>query len=475
MKLIDLIKKINYISYEDNNEVDFTMVTFDSRKVKNDSIFVAIKGKQMDGHKFIDSAIKNGAKCIVHTDDIEKSSSISYIKVKDSRVSLAEISNNLTDYPSRKLRLVGVTGTNGKTTTSTFMFHLFRHLDKNCINIGTDGTYINDDIIHNLATTPEISEINTLFKKALDKKVKNASMEASSHGLYLHRLDGVDFDYGIFTNLEAEHIDFHKSIENYFDSKMILLENSKKKLINIDDEYGKKAKKIFKDAITFSIKEKSDYQAYDIKNENHSQIFYVKGQKFILHRYAIFDIYNVLSCIAVLDQEGYKLKDIAKAVEKLGGVKSRFEFIENNLGINIIVDFAHNPHGYENLYSSIEKDKNIIAVYGVNGDRLKEAREEIGEISARHGVFSVLTTDDIKFSTYEEIRDDIIRGIKRASGQYKEVRDRKEAIKYAIKKAKKGDFVLILGKGEEDFLKYHGNEKTPYSEKESIREALESI
>lgn len=475
MKLLDLIEKIDYESYKNQNDIDYKIVTFDSRQVKEEGIFVAIKGNEMDGHDFIPQAIANGAKAIVHTEDVDYVDGISYIRVSDARIALAQISNTLSDYPSRKLRLVGVTGTNGKTTTATFIYRLFRELDGSCINIGTDGTYINDETLENAATTPEICQVNELFQKALDKGVKNAVIEASSHGLYLHRLDGVDFDYGVFTNLSLEHTDFHGSMENYFKAKMILLENSKKRIINVDDEYGKRAKEIYKDALTFSINEDSDYRALDIKNVNHKQIFYVKGQKFILNRYAIFDVYNVLAAIAILDQEGFPLDKISQAVEKLEGVKSRFEFIENDLGINLIVDFAHNPLGYENLYSSIAEGENVIAVYGVNGDRTREVREQMGECSARHGVFSVLTTDDVKFSSYEEIRDDIIKGIERENGKYIEIRDRKEAIKYAIKMAKPGDFVLVLGKGEEDYLKLKGNEKTPYSEKEAIREALESI
>lgn len=475
MRLLDLLEKIEYISYLDQNDTDFKEVTFDSRKVKDGDIFVAIKGFETDGHKFVDSAIKNGAKCIVYTEPIDFKEGISYIEVKDARLSLAQISNVLMDSPSSKLRLVGVTGTNGKTTTASFLYRLFRKLDGSAANIGTDGTFINDRMLETANTTPEISDVNDFFIEALDEGVKNAVIEASSHGLFMHRLTGVDFDYGVFTNLSMEHMDFHKTMENYFKSKMILMENSKNQVINIDDSYGKKAKELFPDAITFSIKEDSDYRAEDIKEVGKSLSFKVKGQDFLLNRFALFDIYNILPSIAILNKEGFSLEEISKAVGYLGKIDSRFEFIENDLGINIVIDFAHTPLAFENIYKSIDKDKNIIAVYGMNGDRTEEIRERVGEISGRHGVFSVVTSDDPKFDTYENIADHIVRGIEKENGSYVKIKDRKEAISYAIKKANKGDFVLLLGKGEERFLKLKGNEKTPYYEKDTVKEVLDTL
>jgi UDP-N-acetylmuramoyl-L-alanyl-D-glutamate--2,6-diaminopimelate ligase len=179
--------------------------------------------------------------------------------------------------------------------------------------------------------------------------------------------------------------------------------------------------------------------------------------------------------IIIAHQEGYKLSEIAKALENLGPIESRFEFIENDLGINIVIDFAHTPKAFDNIFSAIPKDKNIIAVYGMSGDRTKEIRQKVGEISASHKVFSVVTTDDPKFDTYENIANDIVSGIVSQKGQYIKIKDRKEAIAYAIKKAEPGDFLLLLGKGEEHFMKLDGNNKTYYNEKESVREILDKI
>lgn len=476
MRLLDLLEKIDYISFENQNDQDFSGVTFDSRKVKNGDIFVAIKGYETDGHKFIDKAIENGARCIVYTEDIDKKDGISYIRVEDARLALAQVSNALTGFPSRKLRLVGVTGTNGKTTTATFIYRLFEKLDGSSANIGTDGTFINGRMLETQNTTPEISDVNDFFQEALDAGVENAVIEASSHGLSMHRLTGVDFDYGVFTNLSMEHMDFHKNMENYFEAKMILLENSKNQVINIDDAYGKKAKDLYKDAITFSIDNPSDYMAEDVRQEGSSLAFKVKGQDFIFHRYARFDIYNILPAIAILNNEGYSLEAISEAVKYLDEkVASRFEFIENDLGINIVIDFAHTPEAFANIYKSIEKGANMIAVYGMSGDRTPEIRKKVGEISAKNKVYSVVTSDDPKFDSYENIAEDIVSGIKTYEGDFIKIKDRKEAIRYAIKKADRGDFVLLLGKGEENFIKLKGNEKTPYNEKETVKEILENL
>lgn len=475
MKINDLLKNIAYLACKIENDIDLGRVTYDSRKIEKNGIFVAIKGKEFDGHKFIEKAIENGAKTIVHTSDVDFAQGINYIKVKDARQALADISNCLSDFPSKKLRVIGVTGTNGKTSTANIIYHIFKNLENSATNIGTDGTFIDGEMFETANTTPEVSEINEIMVKSLEKGVKTLVLEASSHGLFLERLRGVDFDWGVFTNLSMEHMDFHKNMENYFAAKMILLENSKKQVINIDDDYGKRAKEIYKNAITFSIENPSDYRAENIKRVGNHLEFDLKGQKFLLKRFAKYDIYNSLPGIIIAHQEGFKLSEIAKALESLGPIESRFEFIENNLGINIVIDFAHTPKAFDNIFSAIPKDKNIIAVYGMSGDRTKEIRQKVGEISASHKVFSVVTTDDPKFDTYENIANDIVSGIVSQKGQYIKIIDRKEAIAYAIKKAEPGDFLLLLGKGEEHFMKLDGNNKTYYNEKESVREILDKI
>lgn len=475
MNLTDILDKIDYIDYTKNNDDDISNVTNDSRKIEKGGVFVAISGMEFDGHKFIDKAIENGANTIVVTQDTQKIEGINYIKVEDARIALAQISNVVCDYPSKKLRVIGVTGTNGKTTTSSMISHILEHLNSPCTNIGTNGTFIAGEKYETPNTTPEISEIDKILKLSVDKKIDNAVVECSSHGLYLHRLDGIDFDVAVFNNLSMEHMDFHKNMENYFDAKMILFENAKKKIANVDDEYGRKAKARFEDTYTFSLENESDFRAENVELIDGKMHFEIKNVKFVLNRFALFDVYNAVAAIAAVNLLGYELKDIAKALESFTGVEARFEFINNDRGINIVIDFAHTPKAFENIYKSVPNDKRKIAVYGMSGDRTIEIRHEVGKISAENDVLSVVTTDDPKFDTYENIADDIVSGIEEENGEFIRIKDRKSAIKHAIEIANEGDFVLLLGKGQENFIKLKGNEKTPYSEKETVNEVLNEL
>ena len=475
MNLTDILDKIDYIDYTKNNDDYITNVTNDSRKIEKGGVFVAISGMEFDGHKFIDKAIENGANTIVVTQDTQKTEGINYIKVEDARIALAQISNVVCDFPSKKLRVIGVTGTNGKTTTASMISHILENLDSQCTNIGTNGTFIAKEKYETPNTTPEISEMDKILKLSVDKKIDNAVVECSSHGLYLHRLDGIEFDVAVFNNLSIEHMDFHKNMENYFDAKMILFENSKKKIVNVDDEYGRKAKERFEEAYTFSLENESDFKAENVELIDGKMHFELKNVKFVLNRFAMFDVYNAVAAIAAVNLLGYEMEDIAKSLESFTGVEARFEFVKNDLEINIVIDFAHTPKAFENIYKSVPNDKRKIAVYGMSGDRTREIRHEVGKISAENNVFSIVTTDDPKFDTYENIADDIVSGIEEENGEYVRIKDRKSAIKHAIEIANEGDFVLLLGKGQENFIKLKGNEKTPYSEKETVNEVLDEL
>ena len=476
MKIEKILKEISYISKNIQNDREIVGVSSDSRQIKKDYIFVAIKGYEFDGHKYINSAIENGANTIFYTkDDIEFVEKINYVKVEDERLVLAQISNLLSNYPSKSMNMIGVTGTNGKTTTANMIAFVLNKLGSSCANIGTDGANLINKTMPTEHTTPEITDLNDILIEAKKENIKNVVMETSSHGLCLKRNYGIDYKYGVFTNLSMEHMDYHKTMDNYFSAKMILLKNSQKQVVNLDDDYGKKAKEIFKDALTISINEDSNYKAENIKRVDLGLEFFVNGVKFNLKRFGMYDIYNSLCAIAIANDLGFKLEEISKALEDFKGVKSRFEFIENDLGINIVVDFAHTPKAFENIYKDLPKDKKIYSVYGITGDRTYDIRKEVGKISAKYGVFSVITTDDPKFDTFKNISNNIREGVEENNGKYTIIENRKEAIKYAISHAKEGDFVLMLGKGEEKFIKLKGNNKTYYSEKETIREVLEEL
>lgn len=476
MKLEKILKEIAYISKNIQNDREIVGVSSNSKEIKKDFIFVAIRGFEFDGHNYIENALENGASTIVYTnDDVEFKNGINYIKVEDARLALAKISNFLSNFPSKAFRMIGVTGTNGKTTTANIVSFLLNELGESCANIGTDGAFFNGKTLPTEHTTPEITDINYILNEAKKDGIKNVVMETSSHGLCLKRNYGIDYEYGVFTNLSPEHMDYHKTMDNYFEAKMILLNHAKKQVVNLDDDYGKKAKEIFKDALTISINEDSAYRAENIKRVDMGLEFFVNGVKFYLKRFGLYDIYNSLCAIAIANDLGFELEEISKALEDFKGVKSRFEFIENDLGINIVVDFAHTPKAFENIYKDLPKNKKIFSVYGITGDRTYDIRKAVGKISGKYNIFSVITTDDPKFDTFENISNQIKEGVDENNGECVLIKDRKEAIKYAISHAKKDDFVLLLGKGEENFIKLKGNIKTYYNEKETIREVLEEL
>lgn len=476
LKFEEVLATIEYISYKKNNDKDIVQVSNNSKEVKEGYCFVAIKGNITDGHKYIDSAIENGAILIVHTEDITYKEGISYIKVKDGRSALAEISNEISGYPSKKMIVTSVTGTNGKTTTARLIYFLTGQIFGSAANIGTDLALIGGNEYRTSNTTPVITEVNKLMNICLDENIKYLSLETSSHGLDQKRIYGLDIDYGVFTNLSKEHLDYHKTMDNYFKAKMILFDQAKHTVANIDDPYGKKAKELYPNTITYGINnENADYRAENVVKKDGKVKYEVKGVEFILNTIADYEVYNTLAATAVVCDMGASLEEVKDAMKKFNGVASRFEYMENNLGLNIIIDFAHTPFAYECLFKSVPQGHKIYAVYGINGDRNKEFRVSTGKACADNDVFSVVTTDDPKFDTVENISKDIIEGIKSKGGEYVNILDRKDAIKYAITHANKGDFIFLLGKGEENFLKLNGNEKTPYSERNTLKEVLESL
>lgn len=469
-----LVEEIDYIDIKKENDQELKNVTNNSKDIENGDVFVAIVGKLSDGHKYIDDAIKNGASTVVYQNDIDIEEGINYIKVKDTRLALSQISNVLEDFPSKKMTVVGVTGTNGKTTTATTIYYLMREIYGNATNIGTDGTFIGDEHSETSNTTPDSYLLNRIFNESLEKNIDHVVLEASSHGLVQNRLNGIDFDYGIFTNLSTEHLDYHKTMDNYFAAKMILFENSKNKIVNIDDPYGKKAKERFKDAITYGKSEEADYRATEIVKNEKTTDFKVNGVDFTINSIADYEIYNKLAAIATLNNMGASLEEISEKLKKFNGLPSRFQYVENDLGKNIIIDFAHTPRAFEAIFESIPKNVKTYAVFGIQGDRNTEFRRLIGNACAKNDVFAVITTDDPKFDTYDHITDEIVAGIDEIGGQYERIEDRLKAMTYAIKKANPGDYILMLGKGEEHFIKLYGNEKTPYNEMETVLKAIDA-
>lgn len=471
-KFSELIKKISYDNIVYGRDFDIKTVKNNSKDIKEGDIFIAVKGSIFDGHDYIEDAIDKGARAIVHSEDISPRADISYLKVKNPRKTFADMSNILTGYPSKEMDLVAVTGTNGKTTTSRLIAYLIGKIFGPCANIGTDGARVADELIHTSNTTPDISVINEILSKCLDKDIHYLTMEASSHGLDQKRLDGLFFKVAIFNNLSTEHLDYHKTMENYFRAKLSLFDHAEITLANVDDDWGKKAKQAYPKTIGFGLSEGADIRARDIVKDDRSISFKVDGVGFRISTIADYEVYNSLAAIAALKMMGASLGEISAHLENFEGIGSRFEYIKNDRGINVILDFAHTPRAFEAIFKSLPEDARKIAVFGIQGDRDEDFRKLIGKIVSDYGIYAIITTDDPKFSTYEEISRDIVAGFSENYGFYSLIKDRTEAIEAGVNMANPGDYLLFLGKGEEDFIKLSGNEKTPWDERGTIERAL---
>ncbi len=475
MKLSDLVRKIKYLEIKHGSDFEIREVTNNSQKVGENCIFVAVKGSIFDGHKYIDEAIEKGAKAVIHTEEVEYKDGITYLKVEDPRETLAEISNLITDFPSEKLNVIGVTGTNGKTTTSKLIAYLIGKIFGPCANIGTDGANVGGEIIETSNTTPDITEINKVLEKCLEKGINYVTLEASSHGLVQKRLSGIHFKVGIFNNLSTEHLDYHKTMDEYFKAKMILFENSEITIANFDDPWGEKAVKLYENTLTFGKSDNANIRATDVTKTDEGISFKVDGVDFFIRTIADFELNNYLAAISTLKILGASLSELSEVITDFPGVGSRFEYIENDKGLNVIVDFAHTPRAFEEIFKTLPADKKKIAVFGIQGDRNAEFRKLIGKTVSDYGIYAIVTTDDPKFDTYENISKDIVAGMAENYGAYTLIKDRKDAIEAALRMANPGDYVLFMGKGEENFIKLHGNEKTPWNEKATIREILGKI
>lgn len=435
--------------------INISSIAYDSRKVKKGTLFIAIPGFKFDGHDFIPEAIKKGATLIVGQKKLDLD--FPYIQVKDSRRALSKISAKFYGYPAEKLKIIGITGTNGKTTTSYLLKAILDEVGFNTGVIGTIGNKIKDTSIPAEHTTPESLEINQLFYKMLEEDVDYVAMEVSSHSLKLKRVDEICFDVGVFTNLSQDHLDFHKSFDDYFKSKRKLFEISKKAVINADDKAGQKIiDTINIPMLTYGIKNKdADIRAEDVKitDKSVSYTLKVKNKKLPIcyHVPGLFSVYNSLAAIATGLLLSIPLETLSAVLKKVKGVPGRFEPVERGQDYTVIVDYAHTPDGLRNVLKTIKSfcRGRIITVFGCGGDRDKTKRPIMGEISSKLSDFTIITSDNPRSENPEKIIDDIEKGL--LNKNYERILNREDAIKRAIEITQKNDVVLIAGKGHETY------------------------
>ncbi len=481
MNLVNILKGISYEIISGNTDLEINEIQYDSRKLKSNDLFVCIEGYNTDGHKYINNAARSGALAIICTKIPLVLSNCTFIKVEDSRKALALMSANYYEHPEKKLKMIGITGTNGKTTATFMMKSILETTGEKVGLIGTIANYIGDKKYESSRTTPESLELFQLFNKMVECNVKYCVMEVSSHSLYLNRVYGIEFGEGIFTNLTQDHLDFHKTFENYYRAKLMLFKTSKNSVINMDDEYGNRVYgDLDNNKITYGINEDVDLKAEKIRIHSRGiefQMNYLNENIHInLNIPGRYNIYNALGSAGACLLEGLTLQQVKSGLEALKSIPGRCEPYESSidLGFDIIIDYAHTPDGLMNILKTArEFTKNkLICVFGCGGDRDNTKRSIMGDIGTKMSDIAIITSDNPRNEEPMRIIQEILQGAKKEN--YITIENRKEAIKRAIIIAKKGDVIVLAGKGHEDYQILKEG-KIHFDEREVIAEILKEL
>jgi len=481
MRLSALLKKIDFQLIKGDLELEVNSIQYDSRKVKEGDIFVCIEGFNSDGHKYAEKAVGNGAKVLISTKELDENLMATIIRVADSRKALAIMSAEFYENPAKTLKLIGITGTNGKTTSSYMIKSILESSGYKTGLIGTIANYIGNEKLKAERTTPESLELHELFKRMVKETVNYAIMEVSSHSLSLDRVYGLEFSQSVFTNLTQDHLDFHKTFENYFQAKLLLFKNSNNSIINKDDIYGARIINELnnENILSYSTETSSDLTAKNIINHSRGAEFDLlyKGESVHI-KLSIpgkYNVYNALGSAGVCINEGISIDKIKMGLENVV-VPGRCEIVSKGYDVDfdIIIDYAHTPDGLENILNTAKEftKEKLICVFGCGGDRDKTKRPLMGEIASRLSDFSIVTSDNPRTEEPMSIIDDILGGINNKN--YLVIENRKDAIKEAIKIAKSGDVLVIAGKGHEDYqiLK---NEVIHFDEREVVAEIMKEL
>lgn len=478
MNLENLIKNLEAKVIGETN-LDILDITYNSKKVKKGSLFVCLCGENSDGHDFAKDAERNGAAAILCEKQVQVN--IPQIVVSSTRKALSKVFSCFYDNPQNKLKIIGLTGTNGKTTTSFLIKSILEESGKKVGLIGTQGAFIGKQFFQTGLTTPDPQLLFKLLKQMVDFGVEYVVMEVSAHALSLDKTEGIVFEVGVLTNLTQDHLDFFKTMENYKRAKFKLFERNKIKsaVLNFDDEFGSKlAETITVPFLSYSLNNPSDVFAAKIGNRNGKNKFIVNilDNVFDVESNLIgeFNIYNSLAAASVAAMLGCSTKQIKNGLEKLFGVEGRLNRFNLSNGVVAFIDFAHTPDGIEQALNAIRelKFKQIITVFGCSGNRDKDKRHKMGQIAEKLSDYVVLTTDNPRFENPELILDDIEIGMEKTA--HTRFVSREQAIEFALTLAKKGDCVAILGKGAETYQDINGV-NVPYSDFEVVKNFNENL
>ncbi|EJL73792.1 UDP-N-acetylmuramoyl-L-alanyl-D-glutamate--2,6-diaminopimelate ligase [Chryseobacterium populi] len=479
MIVTELLNRIPVLEIHGDNTREVSALVFDSRKVSENALYIAIRGTVVDGHSFIESSVEKGAKTIVCEEFPESlNENVTYIKVKDSSKALGHLASNFYGNPSQKLKLIGVTGTNGKTSVSTLLFDVFKNLGYNSALLSTVEIRIGEEIIPATHTTPDVITINQILAKAVESGCEFAFMEVSSHGISQNRIEGLHFKIAGFTNLTHDHLDYHKTFDDYLKTKKRFfegLEDSAVAITNIDDKNGNvmlqntKAKKI-----SYALKTMADYHGRLLEVDFNGMLLNFNGKEFWTTLTGKFNVYNLLLVFGIASELGFEQDEILQAISKLKRVSGRFETFKSDGGIFFIVDYAHTPDALENILDSINdirtKNERLITVFGCGGDRDHSKRPEMGNIATKKSTLAIITSDNPRTEDPAQIIKEIEAGVEPQNfSKYTSIPDRKEAIKMAIKFAEPKDIVLVAGKGHENYQEINGV-KHHFDDKEVINE-----
>jgi len=485
MKLSQLLERLTYtLAGAQNAEIEIASIEQDSRKVKEGSLFIAVRGTTVDGHTFIPQVVEQGAAAVVcDTLPDTLSEKVTYVKVDDCNLALALMAAAWNGYPSEQLTLVGVTGTNGKTTIATLLYKLFSKLGYPCGLLSTVCNYVIDRPVEATHTTPDPLELNDLLRQMVEEGCAYAFMEVSSHSADQKRIGGLDFDGGIFTNLTRDHLDYHKTFDNYLKAKKAFFDMLPKKafaLSNADDKNGEvmmqntKARKRL-----YSVRAAADFNAKIVEESFEGMELTLNGTNVITHFVGRFNASNLLAVYGAAIELGANNEEVLVKMSELVPVNGRFESIRSPKGFSAIIDYAHTPDALVNVLGTIReildsrKEGKIITVVGCGGNRDKGKRPIMAKESALRSDRVVLTSDNPRFEVPEEILADMQAGLDTPELKDKciTIVDRREAIRTAILLAQPGDVILVAGKGHEDYQIIQGV-KHHFDDHEVVREAM---
>ncbi len=473
MYLNDLIKNIDILERIGDANPEITGVHYNSSTVKEGGIFVAIEGFKTDGHKYIPDAIARGAVAVICSRLTEGLDAVQ-LRVSDCRKAEAVVSAEFFDNPSRKVKLIGVTGTNGKTTVTHLVKHILDYCGYTTGLIGTNHNIIGDKVLETGRTTPDSFELQKLFADMADARVDYTIMEVSSHALYLSRVYGCEFEVGAFTNLTQDHLDFHGTMDEYAKAKAMLFDISKNAVINADDTYGKNMAVSCPCICTTYGTHEADVSAHDIILGQNGVEFSVGDEKFTLDIPGDFSVYNALCAISVCQRLGLKNEDIRNALATAGGVKGRAEVVDiGNRDYTVMIDYAHTPDGIENILKTAKgfAKGRVVIVFGCGGDRDNTKRPIMGSIAGTLADFCIVTSDNPRTENPASIIAMIEEGIKKTTQNYIVIEERRDAIKYALENALSGDVIILAGKGHETYQILNSG-TIHFDEREIVRSIL---